>query len=400
MSAVITRARAPSFVFPCNIALYFPHGRAPRAGESPRADGTCGARFSTWWMRRPPHVRGRVPALPRRATHSIAAISPGDRQRFRGKNGGGCRLVGLAVIDRASNEPVRRNAFGGIAAFTCGPWCQGPTMLQALNLLERLRAAQRCGHNSIDYLHTLIEAVKLVFADREAYFGDPPLFGVPIAALLSSDYAHGAGARCCARTAPGPKCRQSAIPREWTSARMGYIGAPLRPTNRSAPAKPRHVPRLRRRPPRQRIRGDAERRLLRRTAWSRQALIPSSRGSQSGPTRVTRRASPRQATALDPQSGDCDTAGRVGDAGSARRAATSRSRQSAGASSTSLVFGMEAQQAVEAPRVASYSFPASFEPHAYHPGTAQPGEPDRPADRRGARPPRPQGRSGGPTGHG
>ena len=56
------------------------------------------------------------------------------------------------------------------------------------------------------------------------------------------------------------------------------------------------------------------------------------------------------------------------------------------------LFGMEVQEAVEAPRVASYSFPSSFEPHAYHPGPAQSGEPDRAVDRRGARPPRPQDR--------
>ena len=56
------------------------------------------------------------------------------------------------------------------------------------------------------------------------------------------------------------------------------------------------------------------------------------------------------------------------------------------------LFGMEAQEAVEAPRTASYSFPSSFEPHAYHPGRLNlEGRIDR-LDRRGARRPRPQGR--------
>ena len=50
------------------------------------------------------------------------------------------------------------------------------------------------------------------------------------------------------------------------------------------------------------------------------------------------------------------------------------------------LFGMEVQEAIEAPRVASYSYPSSFEPHAYHPGLLNHGEPDRQGDRRGARP--------------
>jgi gamma-glutamyltranspeptidase/glutathione hydrolase len=65
---------------------------------------------------------------------------------------------------------------------------QGPMLLETLNILENfdLRAM---GHNSADYLHTLIEALKLAYADRDTYFGDPDFVDVPGEGLLSKEYA-------------------------------------------------------------------------------------------------------------------------------------------------------------------------------------------------------------------
>jgi len=62
------------------------------------------------------------------------------------------------------------------------------TPLQALNLLESydLKALK---HNSPDYVHTLTEAIKLAFADRDRYYGDPFFVKVPGAELLSKEYA-------------------------------------------------------------------------------------------------------------------------------------------------------------------------------------------------------------------
>jgi len=70
----------------------------------------------------------------------------------------------------------------------CGFWCQGPVLLQMLNLIEGTDVAA-LGHNSPAYLHLLAETVKVAFADREAYYGDPHFVDVPAERLLSKAYA-------------------------------------------------------------------------------------------------------------------------------------------------------------------------------------------------------------------
>jgi len=79
-------------------------------------------------------------------------------------------------------------SYRGIDVYKCGPWCQGPVFLQQLTLLEGFDLAG-LGHNSADHIHAAIEAAKLAFADREAYYGDPDFDDVPLDTLLSKDYA-------------------------------------------------------------------------------------------------------------------------------------------------------------------------------------------------------------------
>ncbi len=83
-------------------------------------------------------------------------------------------------------EPVSVD-FHGARVFKCGPWNQGPAMLQALSILQYFDL-QAMDHNSTQYLHTVIEAVKLAFADREQWYGDPGYVDVPIDELLSDNY--------------------------------------------------------------------------------------------------------------------------------------------------------------------------------------------------------------------
>jgi gamma-glutamyltranspeptidase/glutathione hydrolase len=84
-------------------------------------------------------------------------------------------------------EPVTVK-YRGYDVYKCGPWTQGPVLLEQLNLLEGFDL-QRMGHNSVEYVHTLIECAKLAFADREQYYADPDYVKVPLDRLLSKEYA-------------------------------------------------------------------------------------------------------------------------------------------------------------------------------------------------------------------
>ncbi|MBY6412851.1 gamma-glutamyltransferase [Rhodococcus sp. BP-252] len=71
--------------------------------------------------------------------------------------------------------------------YTCGPWSQGPVLGQALRMLELLGLGD-AAHNSVEYVHVVTEVLKLAFADREKYYGDPLFVDVPTAWLLSDEY--------------------------------------------------------------------------------------------------------------------------------------------------------------------------------------------------------------------
>jgi gamma-glutamyltranspeptidase/glutathione hydrolase len=64
---------------------------------------------------------------------------------------------------------------------------QGPVLLQMLNILETFDL-RRMKHNSAEYLHTLVEAMKLAYADRDTYYADPQFVKIPATGLLSKEY--------------------------------------------------------------------------------------------------------------------------------------------------------------------------------------------------------------------
>jgi gamma-glutamyltranspeptidase / glutathione hydrolase len=114
---------------------------------------------------------------------SIARLTSG----FYEKKGGLMRFDDLAGVRAEEVEPVR-TAYREYQVYQCAPNSQGIVLLMALNILEEADL-RRLGHNSAEYLHTITEALKLAFADRDQYIADPRFAKMPVRELLSKSYA-------------------------------------------------------------------------------------------------------------------------------------------------------------------------------------------------------------------
>ena len=162
-------------------AVFYPNGRAPRVGErfvQPALAATLrrlveadasGDRLAGIAAARERFYRGDVAAL-------IGAFSE--------TWGGLLRASDLAGY-RARIEPPLSTTFAGREILGQGAWTQGPILMQALGMLAT-RDLRALGHNSARYIHVVTEALKLAFADRERYYGD--VATVPLAELLAPAY--------------------------------------------------------------------------------------------------------------------------------------------------------------------------------------------------------------------
>jgi gamma-glutamyltranspeptidase/glutathione hydrolase len=101
-------------------------------------------------------------------------------------NGGLLRYRDLATHVTRVEEPVAAD-YRGYTVYKCGPWTQGPYLLEALRLLEGFDL-KGMGHNRPDAVHVTAEAMKLALADRDVYYADPLFVQVPLKELLSKDY--------------------------------------------------------------------------------------------------------------------------------------------------------------------------------------------------------------------
>lgn len=283
--------------------------------------------------------------------------------QFNREQGGLLSMDDLADFTVPSDPPVSVD-YKGIEVVTCGPWCQGPTTAMALSILAGFDL-QGMGHNSPDYLHTLIESLKLAFADRHSWVGDPDFVDVPMAGLLHPDYAAQRRRQINPQQAC-PDLPDAGNPWLYQGSRNGHA-APARPEPLAAAIAP-----------------DTSY-ICVVDRWGNGFSATPSDGISGAPITPGlgfAMSSRGYQTWLDPEHPACLAPGKrprltPNPAMAFRDGQLWMPFGTPGGdvqcqSMTQLFlnvaeFGMDVQQAIEAPRVASWSFPDSGWPHAYTP---------------------------------
>ena len=187
---------------------------APRASRTSRASPRCSCPAAA---RRARASVFRNPALAKtlrlladegRDAYYEGPIADGDRRATRRRTAASSRRRTSPATARRGTSPIRRTT-AATTSGSCRRTGRGIAALQMLNLLEGFDLAGDGPRQSADFWHVMVEAKKLAFADRARYYADPAFAKVPVAELLSKEYAKRAreadrpGARRPRRTAPG-----------------------------------------------------------------------------------------------------------------------------------------------------------------------------------------------------
>jgi gamma-glutamyltranspeptidase/glutathione hydrolase len=159
--------------WPASAKLYLPGGGVPQVGELIKNEAL--ARTLDYLA----HAKDPHEAFYR---GDIAA----EIAQFSRRRDGLLARSDLESFETRIEVPVSLR-FGDFELFKCGFWSQGPAELQTIALMARFDL-KAMGPGSADYCHLLVEAMKLAFADREQYYGDPQLAMVPGDVLLSREY--------------------------------------------------------------------------------------------------------------------------------------------------------------------------------------------------------------------
>ena len=358
MSEVITMYEEDYRRWPSTSAIYLPNGRPPRVGDLFVQSDLARSLQYMCDQEKAHSDKGRLAGLQAARDAFYTGDIAATFARFHKENGGWLTMDDLAGFEVDVERPVSVR-YKDHTIYTCSAWCQGPSLAQAFKLVEGIDL-KALGHNSPEYAHVVVEALKLVFADRERYIGDPKFVDVPLSRLLSDAYA--AERRTAIRrdrAYPGmppagdgsrPKWMQTS---EETRSQLdtSYVcvidrhgnvfSATPSDTSNESPVIPGT------------------------------GLVPSMRGTQSWtePDHASVVA-PGKRPRLTPNPGLA-----LGRRGKLGRELLPFGTPGGDVQIQAMLqtflnmveFGMNPQQAVEAPRFATQSFPDSFQPHAYQP---------------------------------
>lgn len=358
MSEIIASHEADYRSWPSTADIYLPNGKVPKPGELFVQSDLARTLQFMCDSEKAAASKGREAGLQAARDAFYKGDIASTIVRFHQQNGGLMTAEDMAGFDAEIERPVSIR-YKDHDVFTCQAWCQGPALAQALKLVEGIDV-KALGHNSPAYIHTIVEALKLVFADRERYFGDPRFVDVPLQRLLSDAYLAERRAMIRAdRAFPGlPPAGDGSRPKTVLAKHASrgqldtsYVCVVDRHGNVFS-ATPSDT--------------SSESPVIPGTG-----LVPSMRGTQSwtDPDHASvvapgkrPRLTPNPALALGPRGKKGRLLFPFGTPGG-----DVQIQAMLQAFLNVVEFGMDVQQAVEAPRFATYSFPDSFEPHAYQP---------------------------------
>ena len=186
LAQAIARAQPVWEKWPSTVQVYMPGGHLVKAGELFVQADLARTFQSLAEIEQQNAGQGRVAAL--EAVRDYFYRGPVAKRISDFCKQAGCLLRegDFASFNARVEEPLE-TTYRGIEVYKVGFWSQGPVFLQNLNLLETFDL-KSMGHNSADYIHSVVEAMKLGYADRDAYYGDPDFSQIPLQ-LISKEYA-------------------------------------------------------------------------------------------------------------------------------------------------------------------------------------------------------------------
>jgi gamma-glutamyltranspeptidase/glutathione hydrolase len=173
--------------YPTTVKIYLPSGKAPMAGEIFRNLDLARTLKKLVEAEKANQAKGRHLALKAARDRFYNGDIARDLAAFSEANGGLFRYDDFAGYSAEVETPVSVD-YRGYRVYKNPSASQGPAELIALNLLEGYDL-KALGHNSADFLHLSVEAVKLAMADREKFLGDMDFIKIPYDGLLSKEYA-------------------------------------------------------------------------------------------------------------------------------------------------------------------------------------------------------------------